>query len=200
MRNKPQFLEEFSPPSFGKVAKAAFVIFLESMMAVMFYSIYSETVTFMSQTYLSELPIVGLAFENIAPDANTSHLISGLLAVFSVSVPIVIWSYILENNILNNFQEFFSYPQNRIVAVLALIILLLVIVLECTSMYTLIARGHSATGSGFITTEQTGVMLWLAENKGMAIGVSIVIAVINITLALFTTLTFRTFKHQEKTV
>ncbi len=41
-------------------------------------------------------------------------------------------------------------------------------------------------------------MAFLAENKGLAIGVSAVIAVINIILALFTTRAFRSLKASQE--
>ena len=49
-----------------------------------------------------------------------------------------------------------------------------------------------------IRTDDSGLMAYLAQNKGMAIGISAVIAVINIVLALFTTRSIRSLKSTEE--
>ncbi|MEW8693319.1 MAG: hypothetical protein AB2535_19970, partial [Candidatus Thiodiazotropha endolucinida] len=107
--------------------------------------------------------------------------------------PIFIWSEIYRQKILDNPQEWFSHPQNQIIATFAGLILFLVIGLEVINLYTLVAR--EIMPGGFVAqTDQSGVMAFLAENKGLAIGVSAVIAVINIILALFTTRAFHSLK------
>ena len=170
---------------------------LESTMLLTLFSIFTETIGFMRDTYLSELPLIGGLFCRISPDANASHLLSILLAIFSVGTPILIWSYIFEKNILESPREFFSHPQNRITASFAALILLLVIGLEITNIYTLIAR-EALPGGFAIENQDAGFMTFLAQNKGLAIAVSAVITVINIVLALFTTRVFIHLKsHKE---
>ena len=195
--DKPSPFEGMSAPSFGALAAMAFCIVLEGTMLTMFYAVYTETIGLMSNTYLSELAVIGDAFSYLDPDANASHIISFLLATFSVGTPIFIWSEIFRQNILDDPQEWFSHPQNQIIASLAGAILLLVIGLEVVNLYTLVAR--ETMPSGFITqTNDSGLMAYLAQNKGMAIGISAVIAVINIVLALFTTRAIRSLKSTEE--
>ena len=52
--------EGMSPPSFASVVTLLFAIALESAMFVMFYAVYTETIGLMSDTYLSELPVIGM--------------------------------------------------------------------------------------------------------------------------------------------
>jgi hypothetical protein len=181
------------PPGFAGVAAMAFFLGLEISMWTMFYAVYTETIGLMNETYLSELPVIGAAFGALDPDANASHIISILLATFSVGTPLFLWAEIFRQKILDDPQEWFSHPQNRIVATLAGLILILVIGLEVTNLYTLVAR-ESMPGGFVDQADQSGLMAFLAENKGLAIGVSAVIAVINIVLAMFTTRAARSLK------
>jgi divalent metal cation (Fe/Co/Zn/Cd) transporter len=195
--DKPSPFEGMSAPSFGALAAMVFCIILEGTMFTMFYAVYTETIGLMSDTYLSELAVIGDAFAYLDPDANASHIISFLLATFSVGTPIFIWSEIFRQNILNDPQEWFSHPSNQIVASLAGLILLLVIGLEVVNLYTLVARETMPSGY-IVQTDDSGLMAYLAQNKGMAIGISAVIAVINIVLALFTTRAIRSLKSTEE--
>ena len=100
--DKPSPFEGMSAPSFASVATVLFCILLESTMFVMFYAVYTETIGLMSDTYLSELPVIGDAFGYLDPDANASHIISFLLATFSVGTPIFMWSETFRQNILDD--------------------------------------------------------------------------------------------------
>lgn len=195
--DKPSPFEQMSVPSFSSIVVVVFAIALESAMFVMFYAVYTETIGLMSNTYLSELPVIGGAFRALDPDANASHIISILLATFSVSTPIFIWSEILRQKILDDPQEWFSHPQNQIIASFAGLILFLVIGLEVVNLYTLVARETMPSGFG-VQTEGNDLMDYLAKNKGMAIGISAVVAVINIVLALFTTRSIRNLKSNQE--
>ena len=197
MFDKASPFDGMRPPSFAAIATTLFYLVLEGSMWTMFYAVYTETIGLMNETYLSELPVIGYAFSAIDPDANASHIISMLLSTFSVGTPIFIWSEVYRQKILNDPQEWFSHPQNQIIAAFTGMILILVIGLEVINLYTLVAR--EIMPSGFVVqTEQSGVMAFLAENKGLAIGVSAVIAVINIVLALFTTRAFRNLKSTQE--
>ncbi len=73
----------------------------------------------------------------------------------------------------------------------------MVICLEVVNLYTLVVR--ESTPSGFVAqTQVSGMMAFLAENKGLAIGVSAVIATINIILALFTTRAYLSLKETQE--
>ncbi|MBT3022034.1 MAG: hypothetical protein KUF77_09700 [Candidatus Thiodiazotropha sp. (ex Lucina aurantia)] len=189
---------DIRPPSFASVA--AIVVFgtLDVLMGTTFFSVYTETIGLMSDAYLSELPIIGQVFGAVDPDASASHLLSILLAVFSVGTPIFVWSEIFRQNILDDPREWFQHPQHKILACLTGVVLLLVVALECTSLYTLIAREVTPSASVFVQQEATsGLMAFLSQNKGMGIGVSIAVAVINFVLALLTVRAFRALKSQE---
>ncbi len=195
---KPSISNPFAgtrPPSFAAIAAFLFCIALEGSMFVMFYAVYTETIGLMNETYLSELPIIGALFSSLDQDANASHIISILLATFSVATPLFIWAEVFRQKILDDPREWFSHPQNQIVAAIAFLVLAMVIGLEVVNLYTLVAR--EAAPSGFVTQDQSSVMAFLAQNKGLAIGVSIVIAVINIILALFTTRAISSLKSTE---
>ncbi len=194
--NNTSPFQGISAPIFSSVLTILFCITLEMAMFTMFYAVFTETIGLMSDTYLSELPVIGAMFSAFDPDANASHIISMLLATFSVATPLFIWSEIFRQRILDDPQEWFSHPQNRIIAGLAGVILLLVIGLEIVNLYTLVARETMQSGV-FVPTQDDGLMGYLAENKGMAIGISLVVAVINIVLALFTTRSIQNIKSTQ---
>ena len=197
MKMKPSPFD-LQPPSFAKMAVMGLCILLELSMGIMLMSVYSESIGLMSQSYLSELPIIGSVFMAIDPDATTNDLISLLLAVFSLGTPIFLWSAILNQKILDDPQNWLSYPNNRVVAILAGLIVALVIALECVSLYTLISREAISVNSVFVSQPQaSGLMAFLSKNKGMGIAVSIVIVMINFVLAFLTVRTFHSFKSQE---
>ena len=168
--------------------------FLETAMFIMFFAVYNETVGLMSESYLSELPIVGGLFSMIDEEANASHIVSMLLATFSVGTPIFLWSEIYHQNILENPQEWFSHPQNQVMASIAGLILLLVIGLEVVNLYTLVAR-EAVNYTGFVQQEPDGIMAYLAQNKGLAVGVSFVMALVNIVIAMLTTRLIHSLKN-----
>ena len=195
--DKPSPFEGMSPPRFSSLFTVLICTALEVSMFVMFYAVYTETIGLMGDTYLSELPVIGSAFSAVDPDANASHIISMLLAIFSVATPLFIWSEVFRNNILNDPQEWLSHPQHQVCAGLAAFILCLVVGLEVVNLYTLVAR--ESLPSGFIgTSKDSGLIGYLAQNKGMAIGVSAVIAVINLVLALFTTHAIHSLKSDQE--
>lgn len=194
--DKPTPFDGVKAVSASGVAKILFAVSLEAAMFIMFYALYTETVGLMNETYLTELPVIGSLFGMLDPDANASHIISMLLATFSVATPIFIWAEVHRQNILDDPQEWFSHPQNQILASVAGLVLIMVVGLEVVNLYTLVAK-EGAQG-GFIVQQESGVMEFLAQNKGLAIGVSAVIAVINIILALFTTRAFQSLNSEEK--
>ncbi len=195
--DKPSPFEGISPPSFSVVMKVIFCVGLELAMFTMFFAIYTETIGLMDETYLSELPLIGSAFSMMDADANASHIISALLATFSVATPIVLWGEIHRQNILQDPQEWFSHPQNQVLAGLSVLVLALVIGLECVNLYTLIAQQNA--GYVFVAdTSDQGLMAYLAQNKGLAVGVSLIMALINILLALFTTRALRSLKFSQE--
>ena len=196
MFNKLHPFDTVQPPKFSSIITPPFFIGLEFSMWLMFFAVYSESIGLMDETYLSDLPIIGEVFMQIDPDANASHIIAILLATFSVGTPIFIWAEIFRQGILDNPREWISHPQNQIITSFAAIVVFLVLSLEIVNLYTLIAK--EAVPSGFLGQSQSDdLMAFLAQNKGMAIAVSIVIAVINIILALFTTRALKFLKSSD---
>ena len=194
---KPSLFENVETPKLSTTITVLFFTGLETAMWLMFFTVYTESIGLMDETFLSDLPIIGGIFFRIDPDANASHIISILLATFSVGTPLFIWSEIFRQNILDNPREWISQPQNQIIAGFAGLILLLVIGLEVVNLYTLVAKEASQIvypGQG----QDDGLMTYLAQNKGMAIGISAVIALINIVLALFTTRAFIHLKSSQE--
>lgn len=197
MFDKPSPFDNVHTPKFSSIIAVLFCFGMETSMVIMLIAVYSQTIGLMNEAYLSELPLIGEIFRQIDPDANAGHLISFLLAIFSVGTPLFIWSEIFRQKILDNPREWISHPQNQIIAGFTALVLLLVFTLETVNLYTLIAK--EALPTGFIVQNQgKDLMSFLAENKGMAIAISIVISVINIILALFTTRTLRALKSSQE--
>ena len=197
MYEKPSVFENVQPPNFSRALARLFSVLMEFIMWLMLFAVFSSGIGLMNETYLSELPLIGNLFSNyIDPDANASHLIAALLATFSVGTPLFIWSEIFRQNILDNPREWISHPQNQIIASMAVLVLLLVISLEVVNLYTLVAK--ESLPIVFPTqSQENDLMSFLAQNKGMAIGISVVIAVINIILALFSVRAFKHLKSPE---
>lgn len=186
---------DFQPPSFAVIAMGIFCAVMEVAMGTTLTSVYAESIGLMSQAYLSELPIIGAAFAALDPDVTTNDLIALLLAVFSLGTPIFLWSSIFSQKILDDPQEWISHPNNKVIAVLAGFLVLLVVALEATALYTLISRDVVGVQTAFVAQQpNSGLMKFLSQNKGMGIGVSLIVVVINLVLALLTVRTFRSFK------
>ena len=194
---KPSPLDTFQAPELSSIIIRSFCICLEFAMWLMFFAVYSQSIGLMDETFLSDLPLIGEVFYRIDPDANASHIVAILLATFSVATPIFIWAEIGRNGILDNPREWISHPQNQIIAGVAVLVLLLVISLEIVNLYTLIAKETSPLGDAFVEEQSKELIAFLAQNKGMAIAISIVIAVINLILALFTVRAFNLLKSTD---
>ena len=176
------------PGSGTSPIKAGFLILfalgLEFVLWVMLYGVYAETIGLLSDVYLSELPVTGRLFALIDEDMSVSHLIAAMLAFVSCAVPVFVWSEVLSQRIYTDPQGWLSEPGHQIAAVLAAALLLIVIALEVVNLYTLIAR-QSMPGP-LPVGGQTELMAFLADNKGLAIFVSLLMAVINVVVGFFT--------------
>ncbi len=157
---------------------------LECVLLVTLYAVFSETIGLLSDVYLSELPVTGPLFERIDEDLSVSHLIAAMLAFVACAVPIFIWSEVLSQRIYADPQAWLSQPGHQVAAVLAAVVLLIVVALEVVNLYTLIAR--QSTPSVLPVGGQTELMAFLADNKALAIVVSLLLAVINIVVGFFT--------------
>ena len=82
-------------------------------------------------------------------------------------------------------RDWLSYPNNRVVAILAGLVVALVIALECVSLYTLISRDAAAMHEIILAPppQTSGLMSFLSENKGMGVGVALVMCFVNFALA-----------------
>ena len=191
----------FAPPTdWGKLFKFLFCALLELGVGTLFYTIYASVIDLMGGTYLAELPILGLLFGWISPDATASHLIAALLAVFSISTPIILFSECLKQEIFSNAQEWFSHAQNKVLAGISISVLLMVIALEVICLRVMIMRqseDQQTTAFGIQQSQQNVVLDTIAQDSGLAIGVSIVIAIVNLLIAFFTIRAFHNLKTEE---
>jgi ABC-type uncharacterized transport system permease subunit len=156
---------------------------LEFTLFAIFYGVYSETIALLSDVFLSELPLVGPAFAIIDDEITVAHLIAMMLAFVSCYTPIYIWSIIIRQQIHLNPQAWLAEPGNQIIAAAAGFVFVLVFAVEAVNLYTLIAR-ESGT-SVFATGQSSDLMRYLAANKGLAIFVSVLVAVINAIIGFF---------------
>ncbi|MGH1404336.1 MAG: hypothetical protein ACRBDL_08830 [Alphaproteobacteria bacterium] len=195
--DKPSFLDSGAMPSisFSGALTIIFCCALEGGLFLLFFSTYTSVLGLLDHTLLSELPIIGGVFMRVDQEANGSHVLSFLLSIFSIAVPLMIWAEILRQKIMEDPQDWFQHRQNQVIAFVALTILSLVITLECVSLYTLIAR-ESAPGGFGIAEDQSAIMSFLSQNKAMGIGVSIVIAVINLAISWMTARAFHSLKSE----
>ncbi|WP_156882985.1 hypothetical protein [Rhodovulum sp. P5] len=168
----------------GAILVLAFAGTLEFSMLIMLFGAYSETMGMMSDVYLCDLPAVGALFCAVDDEMTVSHLLSFLLAIFSIAVPIGIWSHILSERIFDDPQSWFIKPTNRAYAVIGLALYALVFSLETVNLYTLIAR--ESVGGPFATVQANPLMAFLANNQGLGVFVAGVVAIVNTVLAFMT--------------
>lgn len=162
-----------------------FAAFLEFTMLVMFASTYTETMGLASNQYLCDLPGVGGLFCVLDEDMTVSHLLAFLLAVFSVAVPIMIWSVVVDESIHEDPRTWLANPMNRVKAGLAGLVYIAVIALEVVNLFTLIAQ-ETAPNPWASPQDQAPMMEFLAQNQGLGIFVALLIALVNTVLALLT--------------
>lgn len=181
--------EAYLPGGSGLRIKAVAVFgltaLLEFSMLVMLASTYAETMGLASKQYLCDLPGVGTLFCIIDEDMTVSHLLAYLLATFSVAVPIMIWSAVLDENIHEDPRGWLASPMNRVKAGVAGIVYASVIALEVVNLFTLIAQ-ETAPGPFPGPQDQAPMMDFLAQNQGLGIFVALLIAMVNTVLALLT--------------
>ncbi len=199
MKNfREDLMDKFSSKQFNIMATLGFVgcMVLEVSVWLMLFSVFVENIQFASNSYLYDLPVVGGLFKSM-PDTNASHLISALMALFCVASPIFLWSYIIDQKIMNNFQAWVQYPQHKFYCVFGLILATLVVGIECLNIYELISK-QAAEPEGLIqTVEEADLQKWLAENKGMAVAASLILTLVNFILALISVKAFHALKSEE---
>ena len=167
---------------------------LELAMLMLFYGTYSETMGMMSDVYLCDLPGAGAVFCQIDDEMTVSHLLAFLLAVFSIVVPLVIWSEIIDQQIFDDPGAWLASPANKVWTIIAAAVYGLVFLLETVNLYTLIAR-ESAAGPFGMAGDANPLMEFLAANQGLGIFVAVMIAVVNAVLAFIAVRAVRNLKH-----
>lgn len=172
-------------PNFKQFAVFVFVASLELAMLALLTATYTETMGLMSDQYLCDMPGFGGLFCIIDQDMTVSHLLAFLLAVFSVAVPIMIWSVVLDENIQADPRAWLASPMNRVKAGMAGLVYVAVIALEVVNLYTLIAQ-QAVTGPFGGQQDEPPLMDFLAQNQGLGIFVALLIALVNAVLALMT--------------
>ncbi|MEM1363322.1 MAG: hypothetical protein AAGF94_16675 [Pseudomonadota bacterium] len=187
-----------TPPVNPAVAAAGLlcVLLLELGMFTFLYTTYAETMGLMGDVFLCDQPVIGGLFCLIDPEMTAAHLLAVLIAVFTLGVPIAIWSGVLEHDIHQDPQAWLAKPANRVIAVFAVSMLVLVFTLEIVNIYTLIAR--QSVGGPFQTTHTDPFIAFLAKNQALGLFAAFLTAVINAVLALLTVLAARSFKSALK--
>lgn len=180
---------DFRPPGFGPLAAALFSGGAELTLWATYFLIFSETIN-LGGAYITALPF-GSLFEGIAPDANVSDLVCVLLATFSIIVPLFIWSEILDKKIFLNPREFFSYPQHRILAGIALSLLVAAIAIECIALFSLLQKAGTPAPGFVVQGQIEGMIGWLSENRSYSFAISFGLALINLTLSFFAASSFK---------
>lgn len=185
------------PPDPKAIAFVCFAIALEAAMLITMYGVYAETMGGVSGHFLCELPLLGRIFCLIDEDMSVSHLLALLLAVFSIGVPIAIWSYVIENKIHLDPQAWIAQPTNKVYAFLAGALYGLVLLLEVVNLYTLIAQA-SVGGFGMASGTASALTQFLAENQGLGVFVAVLFAVVNTVVALMTVIAMNTINDMRK--
>lgn len=185
------------PPSRIDIVKAVAVVFVEAAMLTLMYGVFSETMGLASNVYLSELPGIGKLFGLIDEEATVSHLLAFLLAVFSVAVPIMIWSVVLAEKVHLDHQAWLANPVNRVRAIVGLSLYGAVFLLEVLNLYTLIAQQSAANPFGAVQ-DLDPLMAFLAQNKALGVFISILIALVNLVLGLLTVTTAHNLTQNRK--
>jgi len=176
-------------PDWVPTPQQVFFTAIELILFCLLYAILSENIAGLSDFYISELPIIGSLFEIIAPEATPSHITAALLSFMIVAVPLYIWSYVLKEEIIQNHEEWFSKPENQIIACVAGGVLLLVASIEGLNLFTLIAK-QSAGTDVFVQAQVNEFMSILADNKALAIACSASLTILNILIGLITANSF----------
>ncbi|WP_172332132.1 hypothetical protein [Mangrovicoccus sp. HB161399] len=172
-------------PRFKQIAVFVLVASLELSILVLLASTYTETMGLISGQYLCDLPGFGGLFCFIDEDMTVSHLLAFLLAVFSVAVPMMIWSAVLEEGIHEDPRAWLANPMNRVKAGMAGLVYAAVIALEVVNLYTLIAQQTGPNPFGD-KQDASPMMDFLAQNQGLGIFVALLFALVNTVLALLT--------------
>ncbi|MBN9889379.1 hypothetical protein [Salipiger abyssi] len=200
--DKPNLLspEAYLPgggvPNFKAVAGFVLAVLLELSMLILLASTYTETMGLASNQYLCDLPGAGGLFCIIDEDMTVSHLLAYLLAVFSISVPIMIWSAVLDEDIHEDPRSWLASPMNRVKAGVAGLVYAAVVALEATNLYTLIAQ-QSAPGPWAKPQDASPMMDFLAQNQGLGIFVALLIVLVNAVLALLTVRATRSLTKKD---
>lgn len=197
-KRPPLKVEHFQPPE--KPSPTAIILFVgavvcEFAMFCLFYAVYAETMGLMSDVYMCDIPVVGNLFCAVDDEMAVGHLLSLLLAGFSVGVPIAIFSTILKQKVLDDPQGWISKPTNRVVAIIWAAAYGIVFLLETVNLYTLIAQ--NTIGGPFQSVDTNALMGFLANNQGLGVFVSVLIAIVNGGLAFMTAWAARRLKSPE---
>lgn len=187
-RQKPDMPPGLPPEGFRLMAIIAFagLVLIDLMIGIMLYSTYAQTMSVGTHVYLCDLPLAGFVFCAVGPDMSAMHLLALLMAVFSIFVPMMIWSEALRIGIFEDPEGWLALPGSKLKATLALAVLGVVVLVELVNMQTLITQ-ESLPGPFDLPGEtQDNWAEYLATNRGLALFVSVLIVIMNLVLALIT--------------
>lgn len=183
------------PPSPSKIIALLMCLIPETAVFVLYLSVYTETIGLFSDQFLSELPGVGPIFGMIDEEMTAAHLLAGILAFFTVFVPIHIWNVVLREKIHEQPQTWLSKPMNQVHAAFLTAIFGLVVFLEVTNLYALIAQQAAPNAFGIEQSDEWLEMLAAHEDLGLL--VACLMALINTIVALMTARTVYSIKHSR---
>lgn len=184
-------------PTLGTYFKMGGCIAAETALAIFFFAMFSETMGGTSNQLLCDLPIVGPVFCAVDENATVSHLLAGLLALFAVSVPIMIAKTTITERVYDDFQGWYAQPLNKIKLIVGGGLFIAVFLLEVLNIYTLIVQ--QSVVSPFAAPASTNDTLrLLAENKGLGVFVAILIAMLNLVVAFMTVSAALTLQSKMK--
>lgn len=185
------------PDRINALFKLAGALWVEMCMLLLLYGLYTDTLGLASNLYLGDLPVAGRLFEWLDPNATVSHLLAFLLAVFSVAVPVMIWSVVVNEKVHLDHQAWLASPVNRVRAMTAAALYAAVFLLEVVNLYTLIAQQTALNPFGG-SVDLDPLTAFLSQTKALGIFISVLIALVNFVLGLLTVLAANGFHNARK--
>jgi len=191
------YFSSFINKPFGAYACVFAALAGEGLLLTTLFTTYSHSLHFLNTVFVADLPVVG-ALRFIDPDLSMSHLICLLLAVFSIAVPIFILHLIKQEKLFQNFSEWSSYPGNKVLMALLGFLFLLVVGIEITAFYSMIASKTQAASGGFIIAPPpSGFEAYLQDNTLLGVLISVVVVTVNCVLAYASVWAFDNLKKTK---
>ena len=190
----------FSPPRpsppFKLVALAVTCVVMEIILGLILFAGYTQTLSelFGSSLYLSELPFIGRVFY-YTPNATPGHLICGLLALYSVGLPLTMFHLIERHKVFDDFRDWISHPAHQVLTAFFAILCAIVIALEVTTILSIMAPAQTSV---FVPdAPATGLEAVAQDNPAMGLIAAMILIIINGCLAYFSAKTFHSLSSHQ---